>query len=197
MLIKDEMKFEQKLNQTTTKDVPAKREAAGRPVKKKLIALREVRHMLDEVSTRRTILSRENEETRRAISSMRSALLSMPKAVQDERDKLMSRNRQCKSHCASSMINENIRESIYSMNITISSMPIMVAASTASATISQQVLCSTLLSTFQHHPCGQNNLLSLSSASDIPILPMACPSSTTTSAAGFAAMAGSGFSDFI
>ena len=164
MLVKDEMKFEQKLNQAE-KIIPTKKEAAGR--KKKLIALREVRHMLDEVSTRRTILCKENEETRKAILSMKEALTAMPKEVQEARAKLRACDRKSKD---TRKVNESIREALYSMNLTISSMPIIVAASTASS-LSQQALCATLLTTFQQHPCGQSmpsNVPILSGSSDAP-----------------------------
>jgi myosin heavy subunit len=149
MLVKDEMKFEQKLNQGD-KVLPSKKDAGSR--KKRLIALREVRHMLDEVSTRRTILCKENEETRKAIASMRQALTSMPKEIQEARAKLLACDRKSKD---TGNVNESIREALYAMNLTISSMPIIVAASTASS-LSQQALCATLMNTFQQHPCGQS-----------------------------------------
>lgn len=145
---KDEMKFEQKLNQAD-KVIPTKKGQGNR--KKKLIALREVRHMLDEVATRRTILCKENEETRKAIVSMKQALISMPKEIQEARAKLRATNRKSpdmrKEH-------ENIREALHAMNMTMSSMPIIVAASTSSS-LSQKALCATLINTFQQHPCGQ------------------------------------------
>ena len=157
MLVKDEMKFEQKLNQLGEKILPSKSGHGSR--KKKLIALREVRHMLDEVTTRRTVLCKENEETRKAIASMRQALTAMPKAVQEERAKLMLRDRQSKEAeqgGAMRMINENIRETLYAMNLTMSSMPIIVAASASSCT-SQQAFCTALLTNFDH-PSGQTKV---------------------------------------
>ena len=122
MLVKDEMKFEQKLNQGEDKLLPTKAKVGGH--KKKLIALREVRHMLDEVATRRSILCKENEETRKAIHSMKQALTSMPKEIQEARAKLRAHDRKSKEP---SKVNESIREALYSMNLTISSMPIIVA----------------------------------------------------------------------
>ncbi|CAB9527441.1 expressed unknown protein [Seminavis robusta] len=152
MLVKDEMKFEQKLNQYGEKMLPNKKDRGGR--KKKLIALREVKHMLDEVATRRHILCKENEETRKAITSMRQALTAMPKAIQEERAKLMSKDRQTKEAIqrqggTMKMVNENIRETLYAMHLTMSSMPIIVAASTSSS-MSQHALCNTLLNTYTH-----------------------------------------------
>ena len=60
MLLKDEMKLEQKLNQSgTTKGGRAKAtKKADSGKRKKLIALRDLRHQLDEVSARRVILSK-------------------------------------------------------------------------------------------------------------------------------------------
>jgi hypothetical protein len=193
MLVKDEMKFEQKLNQIGEKILPNKKGQAGR--KKKLIALREVRHMLDEVTTRRSILHKENEETRKAIASMRRALTAMPKAVKVEREKLMTLNRQSKEAeqgGAMRMINENIRETLYAMNLTMSSMPMIVAAS-ASSCMSQQALCSTLLTNFNQHPCGQPNLPlnipimvqpQVPSAAAALILPKSVPSAPVPSIIG-------------
>jgi hypothetical protein len=187
MLVKDEMKFEQKLNQLGEKILPNKKGQAGG--KKKLIALREVRHMLDEVTTRRSILRKENEETRKAIASMKQALTAMPKAVQEERAKLMLRNRQsqeAQQGGTMKMINENIRETLYAMNLTMSSMPLIVTASTTSSScMSQQALCSTLLTNFSQHPCGQPNLPMIvpvmaqpqvPSSSEALILPKSVPS---------------------
>ena len=168
MLIKDEIKL---LHQAEVKDLPMKRGKGNS--KKKLIALREVRHMLDEVSTRRTILCRENERTRGAITSMREALASMPKAVRDERAKLMAHLRKAQAQDeAAKMVNENIRESLYSMNLTSFSMPIMIAASVNSS--QQHFLCNSLLTSARQHPATGHTAAGM--PTNIPILPQICPS---------------------
>ena len=152
--------------------------------KKKLIALREVRHMLDEVSARRTILCKENEEHARRISSMRQALASMPRAVQVERAKLLAYNKKANEELrlmvdATAMstsfststvttANENIRESLYAMNLTSSSMPMIVATgSTASSLMQQQAFCSSLFA--KSFPIGSDS--DVAASANIPILP--------------------------
>ena len=177
MLIKDEIKL---LHQAGLKDLPLKKDAGGK--KKKLIALREVRHMLDEVSTRRTILRKENDDVRGAITSMREALASMPKAVRDERAKLMMRHQKARG-TPMSMANENIRESLYAMNLTSSGVPIIVAAATASSLVQQQVICNSLVSTLEQPPCGYPFPVAAAKSAprmsaNIPILPQICPSAS-------------------
>lgn len=177
MLIKDEIKL---LHQAGLKELPSKRDVGSK--KKKLIALREVRHMLDEVSTRRNILRKENDDVRGAITSMREALASMPKAVRDERAKLMMRHQKARG-TSLGMANENIRESLYAMNITSSGIPIIMAAATASSLVQQQVICSSLMATVQQPPCGYPipaaaSNASVTPANNIPILPQICPSAS-------------------
>jgi len=157
MLLKDEMKLEQKLNQSgTTKGGRAKAtKKADSGKRKKLIALRDLRHQLDEVSARRVILSKENEEARRSLVEMRAHLTQMPLSVQLEMQKsrqatvvLLSRDSTSERDAAKNMrsiVNVNIRESLYSMNLTTTSMPLLAAATTAT----HFALCSSLLAAEQ------------------------------------------------
>ena len=177
MLIKDEIKL---LHQAGLKDLPLRKDAGGK--KKKLIALREVRHMLDEVSTRRTILRKENEDVLGAITSMREALASMPKAVRDERAKLMMRHQKARG-TPMNMANENIRESLYAMNLASSGVPIILAAATASSLVQQQVICNSLVATIKQPPRGYPLPVTAAETSsgkpaNIPILPQMCPSAS-------------------
>jgi hypothetical protein len=122
--------------------------------KEKSLSLRQARHMLDKVASKRTTLSKENEIARKNLAAMQRTLKCMPTAVQEERARLMAKNRNSSPDLQK--VNEGIRQSLNALNFTtIQSMPIIVAASTSTTAISQETVCNRLLTTVQQSACGE------------------------------------------